>query len=228
VTLIIKETLTMVILRTLLLALLASLEFRHILAADVVVNTLEKSDESNASRTADNTCQAENNGTCQPEVAPNASSVNSQCAVWVAMSTLPGAGIGIFAGKSFHSGEQMMRSGDHAIPIVDLLMYHGERGDDPHFFLWDEYTWDAESLGCQTLGITNVHVASSGFGAVPNGFMDFVNVDEDYPIHSVPQNIHRSKDPGAGAFTYYHSRMAKARYAIKPGQELFVKYGNNW
>jgi hypothetical protein len=223
----------MVILRPLLLlvALLTCLEFRHILAVDVlVVETSEKSDESSASCTVDYTCQADNNGTCQPEVAANVSSINSQCRVWLAMSTLPGAGIGMFAGAAFKKGEDMMRAGDHIIPIVDLFMYHGGRALDNHFFLWDEYTWNGKSLQCDMLGITEVHVASPGFGAAANSFMDFINVDEGNPSLSVlvPQNIHRSKDPGAGAFTYYHSRMTEASRAIEPGQELFVEYGNDW
>jgi hypothetical protein len=225
------ETMTMVILRPLLLALLACLECRHILAADVVVENSEKSDESSASSsTVDNTCQADNDGTCQPEVAANVSSINSQCRVWLAMSTLPGAGIGTFAGTAFKKGEEMMRAGDHIIPIVDLFMYHGGRALDNHFFLWDEYTWNGKSLQCDMLGITEVHVASPGFGAAANSFMDFINVDEGNPSLSVlvPQNIHRSKDPGAGAFTYYHSRMSKAKRAIEPGQEIFVDYGNDW
>jgi hypothetical protein len=134
----------------------------------------------------------------------------------------------MFAGTLFKKDEEMMRAGDHIIPIVDLFMYHGgEEGNNP-FFLWDEYTWNGKSLQCAMLGIAEVNVASPGFGAAANSFMDFINVDEGNPTLSVPQNIHRSKDPGAGAFTYYHSRMAKANRAIEPGQEIFVDYGNDW
>jgi hypothetical protein len=71
-------------------------------------------------------------------------------------------------------------------------------------------------------------VASPGFGAAANSFMDFVNVDEGLPVHSVAQGLHRSRDPGAGAFTPYHSRKATARNDITLGQELFVSYGDQW
>jgi hypothetical protein len=55
--------------------------------------------------------------------------------------------------------------------------------------------------------------------------MDFVNVEEGYPKHSVPGGLHRSRDPGAGAFTYYHGRKSTAKVQITAGQELFVTYG---
>jgi hypothetical protein len=75
------------------------------------------------------------------------------------------------------------------------------------------------------LGEYEVNVASAGFGAAANSFMDFVNVDEGYPEYSIAGDLHRSKDPGAGAFTYYHSRLAIAEVDITAGQEFFVSYG---
>lgn len=78
------------------------------------------------------------------------------------------------------------------------------------------------------LGVNEVNVVSAGFGAAANSYMDFVNVFEWYPIHSIAQQLHRSKDPGAGAFTYLHSRYATAKSDISAGQELFVSYGNKW
>ena len=58
--------------------------------------------------------------------------------------------------------------------------------------------------------------------------MDFLNADEQYPAYSIPHGIHRRSDPGAGAFTYYHSRATKAKSDITPGEELFVSYGDKW
>lgn len=169
-------------------------------------------------------CQASKNdtdGTCPDaeDVAP----VGSQCGVWLALSTLPGAGVGMFAGKTFEKGQHMMPAGDHIVPIVDLNIHQ-----EFAFFLWDEYTWDCKHLRCNSLGVDEVNAASPGFGAAANSFMDFINVDEGYAIHSVAQDLHRSKDPGAGAFTYHHSRMSTASKNIAPGQELFVGYGDHW
>jgi hypothetical protein len=238
-----------IIVHLLLIILVALFTCRPILASDnvVVENTREKSSEernASSSRIADstNTCQADtsssssSNGTDVSSCHNNASSflhLHSQCRVWVAMSTLPGSGIGMFAGTSFERGEELMRAGDHLIPIIDLLMYHQRLHRDnstaPPLFLWDDYTWDGSYLGCDTLGRNDVTVASPGVGAVSNCVMDFINVDEGKASReSVPQQLHRSKDPGAGAFTYYHSRMAEAATSIEPGQELFVAYGDHW
>lgn len=87
-------------------------------------------------------------------------------------------------------------------------------------------SWNSGAVGVPaTIGVEDVNVASPGFGAAANSFMDFVNVDEGGVVHSIAGNLHRSKDPGAGAFTYYHSRMSTAEEDIAAGQELFVSYG---
>jgi len=64
-----------------------------------------------------------------------------------------------------------------------------------------------------------------GFGAAANSFLDLVNVEEGDPINTIPSGLHRSKDPGVGAFTTYHDRDSTAKVAVKSGQELFVNYG---
>lgn len=62
---------------------------------------------------------------------------NSKCGVWLALSTIPGAGIGMFAGKEFRQRKNLLPGGDPAIPIVDLVGLPRQHA----FFLWDEYTW---------------------------------------------------------------------------------------
>lgn len=44
-------------------------------------------------------------------------------------------------------------------------------------------------------------------------------------MNTVPSGLHRSKDPGVGAFSTYHDRKSIAKVNIKKGQELFVNYG---
>eukprot|EP00980_Cylindrotheca_fusiformis_P008202 scaffold1736_cov127-Cylindrotheca_fusiformis.AAC.16 len=150
----------------------------------------------------------------------------TQCGVWLGHSTLPGTGIGMFAGKDFRKGDPLLSVGDHIIPIVDLGLNHAE---EPPFLLWNEYTWNSDYFGMTRLGIEEVDVASPGFGAAANSFMDFVNVQEEETAkYSTPDNVHRSKDPEAGAFTYYHSRNSFADRHIKAGEELFVSYGDKW
>lgn len=87
-----------------------------------------------------------------------------------------------------------------------------------------KHSWNFDAVMVPGLGEDEVEAASPGFGSAANSFMDFVNVNEGFPIFSIAGNLHRSKDPGAGAFTYYHSRLATAKEDISAGQEFFVSY----
>lgn len=148
------------------------------------------------------------------------------CNVWLAPSTLPGAGLGIYAGRNFTKGENLHLTGDIVIPIVDISMH--QRGRGKFTFLWDEYTWNGRSLGLGHEVIKEINAASPGFGAAANSFLDLINIDEGDPTNSMPNGLHRSKDPGVGAFTTYHDRKSSAKVNIKAGQELFVNYGQHW
>lgn len=147
----------------------------------------------------------------------------SECGIWLAPSTIPGAGLGMYAGKDFKSNENLQALGDVTIPIVD--MPHHQNGDWK--FLWDEYTWNAVSLGMIHEGLIDVNVASPGFGSAANSFLPLVNVEEWNPEYGAC-GLHRSRDPGAGAFSTYHNRISTAKRDITAGEELFVDYGSNW
>jgi len=121
----------------------------------------------------------------------------------------------MYAGRSFAEGEEMIASGDIVIPIVDMEMHQG----DFWFFLWDSYTWNV--AGRENDCLSEVSFASPGFGAAANSFLDLHNVEELKVDHSLV-GMHRSKDPGAGAFTPYHNRRSMAKEPILAGQELFV------
>jgi hypothetical protein len=141
------------------------------------------------------------------------------CGVWLAKSTIPGAGFGMFAGKDFAKNEDLLPSGDVVIPVVDIDIHNG-RG----LFLWDEYTWDGKELNLSLGGVLSnrLPATSPGVGAALNCFMDLTNVEEINPVRTYEESLHRFKDPGAGGFSPYWNRTALAREAIKAGQELFV------
>ena len=127
-------------------------------------------------------------------------------------------------------------------------------------YLFVHAQWNAAAfgIGLDNLGLYEISLASPGFGASANSFMDFVNVDEgnvyfgmldnnennehnnnennnkdtiDERYMSNPNGIgsvHRSKDSGSGSYTPYHSRKAQANTKIQPYSELFVSYGSKW
>ncbi|GKY95466.1 hypothetical protein MPSEU_000508200 [Mayamaea pseudoterrestris] len=144
-----------------------------------------------------------------------------KCGIWVAPSTIKGAGLGMFAGQDFQQGQTL--ENDIAIPIIDLRYHHPH----PFKFLHDEYTWSASFMNMFNLGHHQVEVACPGFGAAANSFLPVANVREWNPLLN-DLGLHSSKDPGAGAFTPYYNRKATAMRDISAGEEFFVDYGEEW
>ncbi len=63
-----------------------------------------------------------------------------ECGLYLAPSTIPGAGLGMYAGSSQYEARSLVSDSDIMIPTWDLD-YHN--GDDDYSHLWDEYTWSA-------------------------------------------------------------------------------------
>jgi hypothetical protein len=66
-----------------------------------------------------------------------------ECGLWLAPSTIPGAGLGMYAGRDFNASESMHRNhnhepvGDLCVPLVDLDDHYGSTLD----LLLGEYVW---------------------------------------------------------------------------------------
>lgn len=144
-----------------------------------------------------------------------------ECGVWLAPSTINGAGLGMFAGRYFQEREEILPTGDSIVSFIDFVAHTAANGKHGITFLWDEYTWNAAALLAGGDGRFIVTVASPGLGAAANSFLPIYNVDEWYPIKD-STGLHRSRDPGVGGFSLYHNRKSTAKYPIDAGQELFV------
>jgi hypothetical protein len=146
---------------------------------------------------------------------------NDVCGIWLAKSTIPGAGLGMFAGKHFDKGKSLLPLGDIVIPLVDMDIHQ----DNDFLFLWDEYTWDGETIDISIEGFSDeLSLASPGFGAAINCYMDLVNVEEVTPTQdtSMFDTFHRMNNAGAGAFSPYRNRTAISTEKINAGDELFA------
>lgn len=154
----------------------------------------------------------------------SSSNDDSVCGIWVAESTIRNAGLGMYAGKEFQEKQILQR--DLVIPIVDLEMHNPNKKVE---LLWDEYTWNAAALKLHGEGVSEINAASPGFGSAANCVLSLINVDEWIPEDMTDTiQLHRFRDPGAGASTRFHNRESTAKVAIKPGQEFFVNYGDHW
>jgi hypothetical protein len=152
---------------------------------------------------------------------------SSECYMYWAPSTIPGAGLGVFAGsKSYEVGDQVT-FGDLVIPIWDLD-WHQEHYETRKF-LWDEYVWGPEVFDGMEVEVTEndaIYAASIGMGAAPNCLLPLINLYDD-PIQLDNAGLD-STSPGVGSFTPYHGRVYRASQDIQPGMELFVNYGFNY
>ena len=152
----------------------------------------------------------------------NMTSADLACRIWLAPSTLQGAGLGMFAGADFLPEEEFLYGGDITIAITDIAQHNSAPGQVPYgTFLWDEYTWSAKGLKMDSIGFEQ-NIASEGFGSAANSFLPVYNVDEWAPRITYANALHRSRDPGAGAFTQYHHRLSTSRRFIEAGEELYV------
>ena len=145
-----------------------------------------------------------------------------QCGIYLAPSTIPGAGLGLFAGADFEEGAEVT-PGDAMIPLRDMRWHNSVHGTDQ--FLWDEYIWSGSTFKGMVEPFSEVDGASFGIGALPNCFFPLINVEDDNKsIRRDNAGLSRSS-PSIGSFTPWHDRVSHAVRAIPAGEELFVDYG---
>ncbi len=155
-------------------------------------------------------------------------SADLECRIWLAPSTLQGAGLGMFAGTDFQPEEEFLHGGDITVAITDIAQHNSAPGQSPYgSFLWDEYTWSAFGLKMDSIG-NEQNIASEGFGSAANSFLPVYNVDEWAPRITHTNALHRSRDPGVGAFTQFHHRLSTSRRFIEAGEELYVSCKSNF
>jgi hypothetical protein len=143
-----------------------------------------------------------------------------ECGLWLAPSTLKGAGLGMYAGIDYKTGQEVLPIGDLVVAIPDIDRHNAFKPQhDPESFLWNHYTWDGGEL-MNNEGLQEVNFASQGLGSAANCFLPLYNTRLWYP-QQIGTGLHRSSDPGAGANTLFQ-RKSTARFDIKAGSELFV------
>lgn len=148
---------------------------------------------------------------------------NSECGLFLALSTLPGAGMGIFSGFEKKPGDAI-GSGDVCLPQLDLR-YHNRQ---PMFDSMQDYYWQGNNMGMARESHSNDNSAyCPGLDCATNCHLGLLNTQHSYPLYD-NSVLHRSKDPGAGAFTPYHNGTTYASRNIPAGGELFKMYGDKY
>ena len=94
---------------------------------------------------AGKTCTNDGGEGCSQETEDSIPTNLDECGIWLAPSSIPGAGLGMYAGRSFEEGELLQQSGDVVINQIDINQHNYHLGDK-YFNLFDEYTWSGVSL----------------------------------------------------------------------------------
>lgn len=147
-----------------------------------------------------------------------------QCDLYLAASSIPGAGLGIFAGKEYHVGDSV-GSGDIAIVVNSVSGYSNETLGNFFENPFQDYVWNASNMGiCLDEDLESVGLFWPGINAAVNCYPALINVETSYPEFDTA-NVHRFRHPSAGSFSPYHKGISHAIRDIPVGGELFKEYG---
>ncbi len=166
------------------------------------------------------------------EVITTAADDSDQCLLYLAESTIPNAGLGMFTGVEVEEGHLLGRVGDAAFATVDQDWHMSpatgmisKHSGDYHWPLTN-YDWNAPDIGLDDEA-EDVSVTVNGFGAAPNCHFSLLNVEEHGATFDAA-GLNRYTSPGAGAITPWWNRTSTAMKDIAAGSELYVDYGPTW
>ena len=158
-----------------------------------------------------------------------------ECELYIAESTIPNAGLGIFSSVEKKVGDYV-GNGDVAFPLLELDWHNGLATNyvEEYYNPFEDYVWDGITMGMGNECEETVTALWPGLDCAINCNIPLENVKRAFPKHSSHGDSvadflpHRSKDPGAGAVTTYRSGMTMVTRDIPPGGELFKFYGDEW
>ena len=155
---------------------------------------------------------------------------HNHCTLYLAESSIPNAGLGIYSGVQLGINETLMSRhlSDVVIPIYDIELHN----DYNNKFQWvvSDYSWLASKLGVD-IEAKRVTALAPGLGALANNHHALANIafngfplrdydDEQEGLHHHPTS--------SGSITPYYDLKHYATSSIEAGSELFHDYGARW
>ena len=158
-----------------------------------------------------------------------------KCQLYLAPSTIPNAGYGVFAGVDFQEGDSIGEA-DLVIPVIDEyknLPYRSQQ----HFASWLAYVWPSEPDAFYQATRASFPTIPSSMYKVDTGLngatsLKFRNDNRERInafapglaslVNSSPEHVNIQ------SVKRQHSVSFVARHDIKAGTELFLHYGNVW
>lgn len=154
-------------------------------------------------------------------IQSNEENIDQECSIYLAESSIPNAGFGIFTTKYLPKGSY---TGAPALSIVttDMYYHYGERDPD-----WAQANYNWEGNGYSTFEGLETAETVMNLGTSANYHTFLTNVDHFY-LNYDDAMVDRYHDSTAGSFTYYNGHQFYASKNIEAGEELFVDYGEEW
>lgn len=154
-----------------------------------------------------------------------------ECTVYMAPSTLGvDSSMGIYTAVPLESGVTI-NFPEIAIPLLFRDFNEHAAGFEDGI-LWDRYIWEGDVVEIETYVETNRDMSRAvfvpGVGCTVNSVLDMNNIESTHGSEYSTAGLHRSKDPGSGAFTPYHNSKTVTSEAVAAGAELFASYGDYW
>jgi hypothetical protein len=152
----------------------------------------------------------------------------SACGLYLAQSTIPNSGLGVFAGVS-HDVGSIIAPPEIAHQILFELKDKSKKTKfESVAKLVYQYLWNAYVTGGLAEG-ERVESLIPGLGMAANSFLPMINSRSVVGmIDSAGINAGDAANmgPGSGAFTAYHNTIYLATTFIQAGEEIFVDYGD--
>jgi hypothetical protein len=147
--------------------------------------------------------------------------------MYLAPSTIPNAGLGVFSAHPLQEGSTVPLTGDLCIPIVDLK-WHNDHADI--FWPIADYVWVGRVMGMshEVVGRDIDALCVGAMDCAVNCNLALINVGRARPEWDSGQLSLWNGDAGAGAITPYHNGTTQVEATIPAGGELFKFYGNKW
>jgi len=144
------------------------------------------------------------------------------CGLYVAKSTLPDAGLGIFTATERRSGQTLESTADTCVPFIDMYWHQPEHLQSPYR---DDYYWNGRALGMTTESKTGtVEAFCPGMVSLLNCHAGLVNVIKPGATHEEENNL--KEYPGTQS--PYGVHATKIARPIPVGGELFSYYNDEW
>ena len=146
-----------------------------------------------------------------------------ECTLFLAESSIPNAGWGMYTGKALAKGE-VIGPTDVAIQVADqalfMELYKNIRGSKLPLWKIHDYFWNPDITYAEHEG-KDISSIIPGLGMAANSHTGLVNVENK-------GTLRRASEGNNGAYTHFTEQTFKTYFPLPVGHELFAEYGDNW